>query len=78
MNKNTTLTIFAVIVIILLGAVVWKYSAKKEIPLTPAQELNSATQADTTTSIDASLDSINTDSTVDTDLNSVDADLKNL
>lgn len=78
MNKNTTLTIFAVIVIILLGAVVWKYSAKKEVPLTPAQELSASTQADTTTSIDSSLNSINTDSTVDADLNSVDAGLKNL
>ncbi len=78
MNKNTTLTIFAVIVIVLLGLVVWKYSAKKEVPLTPAQELNSATQSDTTTSIDESLNSINTDSTIDADLNSVDADLKTL
>lgn len=77
MNKNTNI-IIAIVVIIILGFVVWKYSVKKEVPLTPAQELNSATQSDTTTSIDTSLNSIDTDSNVDADLNSVDADLKTL
>ena len=77
MNKNTNI-IIAIVAIIIIVFVVWKYSAKKEVPLTPAQELNSATQSDTTTSIDESLNSINTDSTIDADLNSVDADLKTL
>ena len=77
MNKNTNI-IIAIVAIIIIVFVVWKYSAKKEVPLTPAQELNSATQSDTTTSIDESLNSINTDSTIDADLNSVDADLDTL
>jgi hypothetical protein len=75
MNKNTNI-IIPIVAVIIIGFVVWKYSAKKEVPLTPAQELNSATESDTTTSIDSSLNSINTDSTVDADLNGVDADLK--
>lgn len=77
MNKNTNI-IIAIIVIAILGFVVWKYSVKKEVPRTPGQELNDATYDDTTTSIDASLNSIDTDSNVDADLNSVDADLKTL
>lgn len=77
MNKNINI-IIAIIAIVIIGFVVWKYSPKREVPLTPAQELNSATQSDTTTSIDESLNSINTDSTIDADLNSVDADLDTL
>ncbi len=77
MNKNTNI-IIAIVAIIIIGFVVWKYSPKREVPLTPAQELNSATELDTTTSIDSSLNSINTDSTIDADLNGVDADLNTL
>ncbi len=79
MNKNTTISIFVIIVVIILGVLVWRYNSKPEVVNEdPKEILDQQTSADTTSDIDASLNSIEADFDVDAELQDVDADLKSL
>ncbi len=74
MNKNTIVSIFVIIVVIILGIVFWQYSKKNtQEAQTPTQELDSQTRADSTTSIYSNLNSIDTDSS--SDFNEVDGEV---
>jgi uncharacterized membrane protein YvbJ len=79
MNKNTLVSIFVIVVVIILGIIFWKYSAKNQnLPETPVQALDKETQADTTDQIDSNLDSVNVDTNTDADLKAIDDQLNNL
>lgn len=78
MNKNTVITIFIIIILLILGFVFWGSSDKSKNEMTPTQALDQQTQADTTTEIDASLDSINPDSSSPEDTQKMDSDIKSL
>ncbi len=75
MNKNTIVSIFVIIVIVILGIVFWQYSKKDNMPQTEnsVQQLDRETEADSTASIDSSLNSIDTDSS--SDFNEVDGEV---
>ena len=67
-----------VIVIIVILAIMWTDSKNKKVEAPLVNSENTTTQSDTTASINSELDSINVDSGIDTDLKSVDADVKTL
>lgn len=79
MNKKTFLAIFVIVVIIILAFVAVKYSPKnKNVESTPIDTLNMDTSADTTGDIDNSLNSIDTSTTTDSQLQDLDKDLNTL
>ena len=78
MNKNTIISFVIIIVVIVLGVIFYKYSSMKNTPESPIEALDKATQADTTDQIDASLNSIDVNSSTDADLKAIDDELNNL
>ena len=78
MNKNTIISFVIIIVVIVLGVIFYKYSATKNVSESPIQALDKAIQADTTDEIDASLNSIDVNSSTDADLKAIDDELNNL
>jgi len=79
MNKNTTISILVIIIVIVLGVIVWKYNSKPEMTNEdPKKILEQQTSADTTSDIDASLNSIDTEGDIDAELKTMDADLESL
>ena len=77
---NTTLkTVLVLAVLVVLGFVVWKYGVKTVPPAeTPVQALDKETQPDTTGAIDARLNAIDVNTSIDDDFEAIDADLKAL
>lgn len=78
---NTTLkTVLVLIAVVIIGFVVWKYGIKTtQTPAeTPVQALDKETQPDTTGAIDARLNAIDVDTSIDADFEAIDADLKAL
>ncbi|MBP6905022.1 MAG: hypothetical protein KBB91_03155 [Candidatus Pacebacteria bacterium] len=77
---NTTLkTVLVLIVLVVLGFVVWKYGINTATPAeTPVQALDKETQPDTTGAIDARLNAIDVNTSIDADFEAIDADLKAL
>lgn len=74
------LYVIVVIVIIVILAIMWTDSKNKKVeaPVVNSENTNTTAQSDTTASINNELDSINVDSGIDTDLKSVDVDVKTL
>jgi hypothetical protein len=81
-KNNPMIIIVALIILALIIIVILKKEDRIEItpePLSQTEmDLNSAVSADTTTSINGNLDSINVDDTSSTDLNEVDQELNKL
>lgn len=79
MNKNTTISILVIIIVIVLGVIIWKSNSKPEmVTEDPKKVLDKQTSADTTSDIDASLNSIDADGDIDAELRTMDADLESL
>lgn len=77
MNKKTIFLL--VVALIVVGFFLWKGSMKKEpVVETPIQALDKETQQDSTASIEADLNAINTDVSADEDLRGVNEDIKSL
>ncbi len=76
MSKNTIVSIFVIIIVVILGIVFWKYSSNKEVVQeSPIQALEKETSADTTDKIDANLNAV--DVNTDADLKAIDDELNN-
>jgi uncharacterized protein YpmB len=76
MSKNTIVSIFVIIIVVILGIVFWKYSSNKEVVQeSPIQALEKETAADTTDKIDANLNAV--DVNTDADLKAIDDELNN-
>ncbi|MDQ5971748.1 MAG: hypothetical protein QG566_694 [Patescibacteria group bacterium] len=79
MNKNNTIISIIIIVVAgVIGYLLFKYFPKQEEVQSPVQQLDTETQADTTTSIDENLNSIDTNTSTDADLKAIDDQLNNL
>ena len=76
MSKKT-LYITAIIAIIIVLLALWAKSNNKKAEA-PTFDSNKSGQIDTATSLNTTVDNINVDSGIDSDLNSIDADLKTL
>ncbi|MEK7106503.1 MAG: hypothetical protein AAB895_04085 [Patescibacteria group bacterium] len=77
MNKKTI--ILLIIALVVIGFFLWKGSMKSEpVVETPLQVLDKQTQQDSTASIEADLNAINTEVSADEDLRMVDEDIKSL
>lgn len=77
--NTTRKTVLVLIVLVVLGFVVWKYGVNTATPTeTPVQALDKETQPDTTGAIDARLNAIDVDTSIDADFEAIDADLKAL
>jgi hypothetical protein len=77
MNKKN---IIALIVVIVLGVLVWKSTSKKPEPVTETQTqvLQKATANDSTAAIDANLNAVDVNTSIDQDLKGLDQDIKSL
>lgn len=78
MNKNTVISFVIIIVVVVLGVIFYKYTSTQNVPESPTESLDKATQADTTDEIDASLNSIDVNSSTDADLKAIDDELNSL
>ena len=77
MNKKTI--ILLIIALVVIGFFLWKGSMKSEpVVETPLQVLDKQTQQDSTASIEADLNAINTEVSADEDIRMVDEDIKSL
>jgi hypothetical protein len=76
---NKTSIVILIIALAVIGFFLWKGSAKKE-PLveTPVQTLDRETQSDSTASIEADLNAINTDLNLESDLGEVNQEIQSL
>ena len=73
MNKNNTFVILAIVIlIVIIGVLVSKGTWKKESRPQPIEQLDTMTQNDTTVSIEKDLNSMDTNTKVDTDLKDID------
>ncbi|MDQ5931018.1 MAG: hypothetical protein QG674_184 [Patescibacteria group bacterium] len=76
---NKTSIVILIIALAVIGFFLWKGSSKPEpVVETPVQALDRETQADSTASIEADLNAINTDLNLEADLGEVNQEIQSL
>lgn len=76
---NKTSIVILIIALAIIGFFLWKGSMKKDpVVETPVQALDRETQSDSTASIEADLNAINTDLNLESDLGEVNQEIQSL
>ncbi len=77
MNKNTVISFVIIIAVVILGVIFYNYMPK-QAPETATQTLERESGADTTDEIDANLNSVDVDASINADLKAIDDELNNI
>ena len=78
MNKNSIITIFTIIILIVLGLMFWKTNDSSDLQMTDTQVLDEKTQDDSIAEIEASLKAIDIETSSPEDMQKQDEDIKSL
>lgn len=78
MNKKIFISIIIVVLVIILGILLWNNRQSTKNIENKVDEFQNITNEDDSKSIMSDLDQIEIDSTIDTEINPIDEELKNL
>ncbi len=78
MNKKIFISIIIVVLVIILGILLWNNRQSTKNTENKVDEFQNITNEDDSKSIMSDLDQIEIDSTIDTEINPIDEELKNL